>query len=146
VCAAAVPIGIFFGRLANFVNSEHWGRPSDVAWAMVFPNGGPVPRHPSQLYEAALEGLLLFVVLRYMTHTRLALHRPGLTGGTFLAGYALARIACEFFRQNEDKNPFEIGWVTTGMVYSVPMLVFGLIAVWQAMTTSPGASRQGRAT
>ena len=92
-------MGLFFGRLANFINAELWGRPTDVPWAMVFPGAGPMPRHPSQLYEAALEGLVLFAVLWWLTHFRLALRRPGVVAGTFLAGYGLARSFCEFFRE-----------------------------------------------
>jgi phosphatidylglycerol:prolipoprotein diacylglycerol transferase len=131
-CSAAVPIGIFFGRIANFINSEHWGRPSGVAWAVVFPNGGPVPRHPSQLYEALLEGLVLFLLLRYATHVRLDLKRPGAVTGLFLAGYALARIFCELYRAPEIGAPLNIGPITTGMMYSLPMLVLGVYFVWRA--------------
>src|ERR1700685_2826972 len=93
------PIGLFLGRLANFINSELWGRPADasVPWRMVFPNGGPLPRHPSQLYEAGLEGIVLFAILAVMIRFG-ALKRPGLILGSFIALYALARIAGEFFR------------------------------------------------
>ena len=95
LCCAGVPFGLFFGRLANFINSEHWGRETDAAIGMVFPNGGPLPRHPSQLYEAALEGLAMLVLLRIVTHTMLGLKRPGLVTGVFLAWYAIARSICE---------------------------------------------------
>jgi phosphatidylglycerol:prolipoprotein diacylglycerol transferase len=94
VCAAAVPIGIFLGRIANFIKPELWGRPSDVAWAMVFPGAGPEPRHPSQIYEAGLEGLALFVLL--LVAIRLgALERAGLVTGLFCTGYGVARITCD---------------------------------------------------
>src|ERR1700720_1931918 len=98
VTCAAGPIGLFLGRIANFINGELWGRVSDVPWAMVFPNGGPLPRHPSQLYEATLEGLVLFTILALMIRFG-ALKRPGLILGSFIAIYGLARIVGEFFRE-----------------------------------------------
>jgi len=97
VTTAVAPIGLFLGRLANFINGELWGRPTDVPWAMVFPNEGPVPRHPSQLYEAALEGLLLLLVLGVLVRLG-ALKRPGLVSAAAAIGYGVARIFCEFFR------------------------------------------------
>jgi phosphatidylglycerol---prolipoprotein diacylglyceryl transferase len=132
LCAAAVPLGLFFGRLANFINSELWGRPTDVAWGMVFPNGGAATRHPSQLYEAALEGLLLFLVLRYLTHHRAALKSPGLVTGVFLTGYGLARSFCEFFRQPDVQHAFTTGPFTPGIVYSMPMIALGLWLIARA--------------
>src|SRR6202795_41359 len=98
ITCAVGPIGIFLGRIANFINSELWGRPTDVPWAMVFPNGGPFPRHPSQLYEAALEGLALFAILAIAMRMG-ALKRPGSIIGLFAVCYAVARIICEFFRE-----------------------------------------------
>ena len=92
-------MGLFFGRLANFINAELWGRPSDVSWAFVFPGAGPMPRHPSQLYEAGLEGLVLLALLWWLVHARLALHKPGVVAGTFMLGYGLARSFCEIFRE-----------------------------------------------
>ena len=124
-CAAAVPIGLLLGRLANFVNGELWGRPSGVPWAMVFPGAGAEPRHPSQLYEAALEGLVLFVVLRWLTHGRLMLRRPGLVAGAFLVGYGLARSLCELFRQPDPAHLLTFGPFTAGILYSLPMIVGG---------------------
>jgi phosphatidylglycerol:prolipoprotein diacylglycerol transferase len=132
VCAATVPLGLFFGRLANFINGELWGRPSDVAWAMNFPNAGPMPRHPSQLYEAALEGLLLFVVLRFLTHRRLALQSPGLVAGVFLAGYGAARSFCELFREPDAQHAFTFGPFTPGITYSIPMIILGIWLVVRA--------------
>lgn len=136
VCAAAVPIGLFFGRLANFVNGELFGRPTDAPWGMVFPDVvytypqfnsiEPAPRHPSQLYEAFLEGLVLFVVLRILTHRFGALHRPGLTVGVFLAGYGLARSFCELFRQPDPAHALTVGLFTPGIAYSIPMVLLGL--------------------
>lgn len=134
LCAASVPLGLFFGRLANFINSELWGRPTDVAWGMVFPNGGSAPRHPSQLYEAALEGLLLFLVLRYLTHHRAALKSPGLVTGVFLTGYGLARSFCELFRQPDVQHAFTTGPFTPGIVYSIPMIALGLWLIARART------------
>ena len=98
VVACATPIGLFFGRIANFVNGELWGRKTDVPWAMVFPNGGPEPRHPSQLYEATSEGLILFLVLGVLAQQPSIRNRPGLLTGVFLVGYAIARSICELFR------------------------------------------------
>jgi len=124
--AAAAPIGLFFGRLANFVNGELWGRPTDVAWAMVFPHAGPEPRHPSQLYEAALEGVVLFLVLRLVTHRLHGLERPGFVTGLFAFGYGTARIIAEFFRMPDAQLGFLFGGATMGMLLSVPLVVLGL--------------------
>jgi phosphatidylglycerol:prolipoprotein diacylglycerol transferase len=122
------PIGLFLGRLANFVNGELWGRPSDVPWAMVFPTGGPLPRHPSQLYEAALEGLVLLVLLGVMVRGG-ALKRPGLIIGCFAIGYAVARSFCELFREPDPQLGFLWGGLTMGMVLSLPLLLFGVVLV-----------------
>ncbi len=140
LCTASVPIGLFFGRIANFINGELFGRPTTMPWGMVFPEARlhypqiePTPRHPSQLYEAALEGLLLFIVLRILTHRYGALKRPGLVTGAFLIGYALARsLSEEFFRQPHFGHAFDIGPLTPGIVYSIPMLIAGLILVYMA--------------
>ena len=124
------PIGLFLGRLANFVNSELWGREADssVPWRMVFPTGGPLPRHPSQLYEAALEGILLFTILAVMIRMG-ALKRPGLILGSFIAIYAFARIISEFFREPDPQLGFLWGGLTMGMLLSVPMIIAGAILV-----------------
>ena len=137
LCCAAVPIGIFFGRIANFINSEHWGRVTDAWVGMVFPNGGPEPRHPSQLYEAALEGIALFVIMRIATHSLLALKRPGLVTGIWLIWYAIARAMCEFFREPEPDHILNIGPFTAGQVYCLPMLLLGLYMVWAARQAEP---------
>lgn len=134
VCSAAVPFGLFFGRLSNFINQEHWGRPSSMPWAVIFPKAGPEPLHPSQLYEAATEGILLFLALRWLTHRRDAFHRPGLVVGAFLALYAAARIFCEFFRAPDIGLGLNLGPVTAGMLYSLPMLALGLWFVHLART------------
>ena len=126
------PIGLFLGRLANFVNGELWGRPADVPWAFVFPHAGPEPRHPSQLYEAGLEGILLVVVL-LIAYRLGALHRPGLIGGLFVGGYGLARIASEFFREPDAHIGFLAGGLTMGILLSLPMVLVGLGAVIYAL-------------
>jgi phosphatidylglycerol:prolipoprotein diacylglycerol transferase len=125
VTAAAVPIGLFLGRLANFIKPELWGRPTNVPWAMIFPGSDGVPRHPSQLYEAGLEGVLLFVVL-YVAIRLGALRQPGLTTGIFAIGYGAARIFCELFREPDPQLGFLFGGATMGMVLSVPLIVAGL--------------------
>ncbi len=136
--AAAAPIGLFFGRLANFINGELWGRPTNVPWAMVFPTGGPFPRHPSQLYEAGLEGLVLFTVLWLAVHRWRSLTRPGLTMGLFLMGYGLARITVEFFREPDAQIGYLAGgFVTMGMVLSLPMVLLGATFVWRASDRAP---------
>jgi phosphatidylglycerol---prolipoprotein diacylglyceryl transferase len=133
VVAAGVPVGLGLVRVANFINSELWGRPTDVAWGVIFPNGGPFPRHPSQLYEAALEGLVLFVMLRMLTHWSLQLRSPGLIAGTFVAGYGLSRIIVEFYREPDAHIGYLAGnWLTMGMVLSLPMVIVGLWAVMSA--------------
>jgi phosphatidylglycerol:prolipoprotein diacylglycerol transferase len=132
ICAAAAPIGILLGRIANFIRPEEWGRPADVSWAMVFPGVDDLPRHPSQLYEAGLEGVLLFVVLALCVR-RGALKRPGLTTGIFLAGYGAARIFCEFFREPDPQPEQFAAWLTMGMLLSLPMIVAGLAFIVCAM-------------
>jgi phosphatidylglycerol:prolipoprotein diacylglycerol transferase len=134
VVAAAAPIGLFFGRIANFVNGELWGRLTDVPWAMVFPSGGPFARHPSQLYEAGLEGIGLFLVLAVCTWRYKALKTPGTISGIFITGYAISRILVEFFREPDAQLGYlaGTGWLTMGMVLSTPMLLFGLWAIFRA--------------
>ncbi len=143
LCAAVVPFGLFFGRIANFINGEIYGRLTNVPWAVDFPpavlNRGdmPGPRHPTQLYEAFLEGIVMFAVLRYFTHTRLSLQRPGLTAGLFLAGYGMARIAVEYFKQWDYAQFFTTTYFSEGMVYSLPMVA---AAAWLiAHATRQGA-------
>ena len=130
--AAVVPIGLFLGRIANFIKPELWGRETDVPWAMVFPGAGPDPRHPSQLYEAGLEGIGLFILLAIAIRLG-ALKRPGLATGLFTAGYALARIVSEFFRQPDAQLGFLFGGATMGMLLSLPLLAIGLGLVAYAM-------------
>lgn len=127
--AAAAPIGLFFGRIANFVNGELWGRTSDVAWAMVFPGAGAEPRHPSQLYEAGLEGVVLFLVVAHLVHRTRILKSPGALAGVFAAGYGLARFVVEFFREPDVQVGYLAGGFTMGQLLSLPMILFGL-ALW----------------
>ncbi|MGB3834323.1 MAG: prolipoprotein diacylglyceryl transferase [Mesorhizobium sp.] len=135
VVAAGVPVGLGLVRLANFINSELWGRVSDAPWAVLFPNGGPFPRHPSQIYEALLEGLTLFLVLRFLTHSRLKLKTPRFVGGAFVCGYGLSRIFVEFFREPDAQLGYLFGgWLTMGMVLSVPMVLLG---IWAMATARP---------
>lgn len=141
LCCASVPFGLFLGRLANFINSEHWGRVApDVSWAVLFPNGGDAARHPSQLYEAALEGLVMFVVMRFCTHKLFSLQRPGFTAGVWLVWYAIARTICEFFRQPEPAHALNLGPFTAGQMYSIPMLLLGLYLILQARS-APSAPK-----
>jgi len=133
VTSAVAPIGLFLGRIANFINGELWGRPTNVPWAMVFPNGGPVPRHPSQLYEAALEGVVLFVVLNLLVRSG-ALKRPGMVAGTFALGYGIARIICEFFREPDAQLGFLWGGLTMGMLLCIPLMLAGIAVLALAVT------------
>jgi phosphatidylglycerol:prolipoprotein diacylglycerol transferase len=126
VTCAAAPIGLFLGRIANFINGELWGRPTDVPWAMIFPSGGPVPRHPSQLYEAALEGLLLFALLAVLVWGWGALKRPGFVIGAFACGYATARTTAEFFREPDAQLGFLWRGLTMGMLLSIPLFLAGV--------------------
>jgi phosphatidylglycerol---prolipoprotein diacylglyceryl transferase len=126
ITCAVGPIGLFLGRMANFVNGELWGRAADVPWAMVFPNGGPIPRHPSQLYEAALEGIVLFILLAVAIRMG-ALRRPGLIIGLFAMFYALMRSFCEWFREPDAQLGFLFNsWLTMGMLLSVPLFLAGV--------------------
>lgn len=132
--AACVPIGLFFGRIANFVNGELWGRPSDVPWAVIFPAAdGVTPRHPSQLYEAALEGIVLFLILRWATHHAGLLKRRGVVAGMFFIGYAAFRTLVENFREPDRYlQQFPLG-LTMGMMLSAPMVLFGLFLIWRGL-------------
>ncbi|HEY2530986.1 MAG TPA: prolipoprotein diacylglyceryl transferase [Xanthobacteraceae bacterium] len=138
VTAAVAPIGLFLGRIANFINGELWGRPTDVPWAMVFPNGGPIPRHPSQLYEAALEGIVLFIVLNGLLR-RGALKRPGLITATFALGYGIARIIGELFREPDAQLGFLWGGLTMGMLLCIPLILAGATLLIVVLRREPKA-------
>ncbi len=125
--AASVPVGLGLGRLANFINSELWGRPADVPWAFVFPlDTLQLPRHPSQLYEAILEGLVLFLAVRFATHRHGALQFAGRASGIFALGYGLSRILVEFFREPDPFLGYFAGFITMGMILSLPLCLVGL--------------------
>ena len=133
VVATVVPFGLLFGRIANFVNGELWGRLSDAPWAVVFPEAGPFARHPSQLYEAGLEGIMLLALLAIAVYRFGALKRPGLVSGLFVCGYAASRIFVEFFREPDPQLGYLFGgWLTMGMVLSVPMFLIGIWAILRA--------------
>ncbi len=126
LAAQAVPIGLGLGRLGNFINGELYGRPTDVAWCMVFPRGGPACRHPSQLYEAALEGVVLFVVLWAFARTP---RPPGMVFWGFVAGYGLLRSVAELFREPDVHLGFVLGPLTMGQLLSIPMMLLGLVMI-----------------
>jgi len=136
ITCAVGTIGLFLGRLANFINGELWGRPTEVPWAMVFPGGGALPRHPSQLYEAALEGLVLFGVLWFLMRAG-ALRRPGIVIGAFSVGYGLARIVSEFFREPDPQLGFLWGGLTMGMLLSLPLMLAGIAFIAAALARPP---------
>ena len=124
--APAATFGLCFGRLANFINGELYGRTTSVAWGVIFPGAGPEPRHPSQLYEAVLEGPVLLAVCAALTFFARGLERPGLVGGAFFAGYAIARIIAELFREPDAHLGFLVGGATMGQLLSIPVLIGGL--------------------
>lgn len=140
---AVATIGIFLGRIANFINAELYGAPTTLPWGVVFPTDPlQVARHPSQLYEAALEGLLLFLIIRLATHVFYALRKPGLVAGIFAIGYALSRILVEFVRLPDQQLGYLYGgWLTMGQILSLPILLGGLILVIYATTRPVNALR-----
>ena len=140
LAATATPIGLFFGRLANFVNGELFGRVTESPLGMVFPHGGPYPRHPSQLYEAALEGVALFVVLYLVSHRTKACARPGLLSGLFLAGYGGARFSVEFFREPDAQLGFLTLGFSMGQLLSLPMILLGAYLMIRTRRTLPHAA------
>ena len=132
--AIVTPIGLFFGRMGNFVNQELWGKTTEVPWGMVFTNGGPLPRHPSMLYEAFLEGLVLLFVLYWVARKK----RPlGLLSGLFLIGYSVSRILVELVRVPDQHLQYLLfDWVTMGQILSLPMMIFGFLLVFWANKNS----------
>ncbi len=131
--AVVVPIGLFFGRLANFANGELWGRVTDVPWAMIFPHDPTgLPRHPSQLYQAGLEGIALSALLWFLWLRTDARARTGTLTGALVAGYGVARIIGEFFRQPDANLGFLAGGVTMGQLLSLPMVLAGLFLILRA--------------
>ena len=136
--AVATPIGLFFGRLANFVNGELYGRVTESSWGMVFPHSDGLPRHPSQLYEATFEGLVLFIILFFVATRTRALQYVGLVGGLFLAGYGIARFGIEFFREPDAQLGFILGPLSMGQLLCMPMIAVGM---WLAITAKPVARK-----
>jgi phosphatidylglycerol:prolipoprotein diacylglycerol transferase len=124
--AVVTPIGLLLGRFANFVNGELWGRATDGSWGIIFPDAGPEPRHPSQLYEALTEGLLLLVVLSLLFWGSNARMKPGLLGGVFITGYGLSRFLIEFLREPDAQLGVLSTGLTMGQMLSLPMIFFGL--------------------
>ncbi|MGV8831015.1 MAG: prolipoprotein diacylglyceryl transferase [Devosia sp.] len=141
--ASVSTIGIFLVRIANFINAELYGAPTSLPWGVIFPTDPEqLPRHPSQLYEAALEGLLLFLIIRVFTHVFYSLRRPGLVAGVFGIGYGLSRIAVEFVRLPDPQIGYLYGgWLTMGMVLSLPMVLAGIGFVTYAVTRKQNALR-----
>jgi phosphatidylglycerol:prolipoprotein diacylglycerol transferase len=135
ICSPGGAIGLGLGRIANFVRPELWGRPSSVPWAMVFPGAGPLPRHPSQIYEAALEGFVLFFVLVFAIRSG-ALQKPGFVAGLFAFGYAMARIFCEFFKEPDPELLNLSFGLTMGTMLSIPTLVAGALVMARAASLS----------
>lgn len=135
--ACVAPMGLFFGRLANFINGELYGRVTDSPYGMIFPNGGPLPRHPSQLYEAALEGVLLFVVLNVLFHMTKIRNRPGVLTGLFLVGYAGARALVEMVREPDSQLGFVFAQFTMGQLLSFPIILGGFVILALAYRKPP---------
>ena len=155
VVAAASCFGLFFGRIANFINAELWGRKSDVFWTFEFPirdNSGQIvgytePRHPSQLYEAALEGFLLFCILAFFIYSLKKLRQPGFVGGAWVFGYGVSRIIVEFFRQPDVQLGYLYGgWLTMGMILSLPMLAIGAWGMWSSRNRTAWRSAEPEET
>jgi phosphatidylglycerol:prolipoprotein diacylglycerol transferase len=137
IAAVCCTIGLFFGRIANFINGELYGRVTDMPWAFVFPGGGEEPRHPSQLYEAVLEGLLLFIILSVLAHKAWVRERPGIICGTFMIGYGLARMFVELFREPDWYLGFVVGQATMGQLLCIPMIIAGAGFIINALRTPP---------
>ncbi len=135
IVALYVPIGIFLGRLANFVNDELWGRVTTVPWAVKFPEGGYLPRHPSQLYEAMLEGVMMFIVLNVLWKKSFVRNHTGIISSIFLIFYAFSRIVVEFFREPDQQIGFLFGGVTMGQLLSLPFLFLGIYILHRAIKT-----------
>lgn len=130
ILACVTPIGLGLGRLANFINGELFGRPTDVPWGFVFPRGGDLPRHPSQLYEAALEGVLLYFVLAFLSRLPFVRQREGFLTGSFLGLYGLFRFIVEFYRQPDPQLGFLYAGATMGQLLCLPMIALGCFFIW----------------
>ncbi len=139
ICCSVAPIGLLLGRFANFIKPELWGRPTNVPWAMIFPGAGPLPRHPSQLYEAGLEGVVLFLIL-FVAGRSGAFRRPGTISGIFAIGYAAARVFCEFYREPDPQLGFLFGDATMGMLLSAPLALVGAALLATRKAKAPTAA------
>lgn len=140
IISTVVPIGLFFGRLANFVNGELFGRVTDAAWGMVFPHGGELPRHPSQLYEAFLEGIVLFIVLFLMARKPSIRQRHGMLFGTLLVGYGLSRFLVEYVREPDPQLGFFFDYFSMGQLLCLPMILVGGFLISHARKKEPQVS------
>jgi len=137
VLACVAPIGLFFGRIANFINGELYGRVTAMPWGIVFPRGGDLPRHPSQLYEAGMEGVALFILMMFLLKCTQARRKPLLLGGMFLTFYACSRIAAECFREPDEFLGTLFGFITMGQLLSLPMLALGLYLIFRKCPSKP---------
>ncbi len=133
IFGCAAPLGIFLGRITNFINGELYGRVTDVPWGVVFPGGGPLPRHPSQLYQGLLEGLVLFLILLAFLHVRKVRERPGILSAVFLCGYGVFRSLGELFREPDEQIGYLFGDFSMGQLLSVPVILFGLGVLYFAL-------------
>ncbi len=141
ILSCTVPIGFFFARIASFIIGDLVGRVTDVPWGVVFPNRGPLPRHPSQLYEAVLEGALLFFILFVLERrTPIRKTRPGLMMGIFMMGYGLTRIFAEFFKEPDPHVGFLVGGITMGQILTFPMLLVGVLLSWYVLNQKKSQS------
>lgn len=129
LAAISSPVGFFFGRIANFVNGELYGRPTDVPWGVVFPRGGPEPRHASQLYEAALEGLFMFIVLFSLAHVKKIRNSPGLLSAGFLFIYGVSRFIIEYFREPDAQLGLFFGEISMGQILCLLMILGSFVVV-----------------
>lgn len=138
LAACVAPVGLFLGRIANFINGELYGRATDMPWGIVFPYGGESPRHPSQLYESALEGAALFVILFFLARREGLRTRPGFLSGVFLGGYGVFRFGVEFFREPDIQIGYLFGDATMGQLLCLPMIAAGAFLILRALSRRTG--------
>jgi phosphatidylglycerol:prolipoprotein diacylglycerol transferase len=137
MAALFAPIGIFLGRIANFINDELWGRITDVPWAVRFPSGGFLPRHPSQLYEAVAEGLVIFIVLNLLWKNQKIRKNNGIISALFVIMYGFFRMVLEYYRQPDEQLGFFFVYITMGQILSFPVLLFGFALLWYFCVKNP---------
>ena len=141
VLCMATPVGLLLGRIANFINGELYGRVTEVPWGIVFPNGGDAPRHASQMYEAVLEGAVLFLILYLLIRNETVRNKPGIVAGAFLAGYGIFRGFVEFFREPDAHIGLYFDLFSQGQLLSLPMIVVGFtIIVYAVISNKPKAA------